>query len=463
VSFDPYQRIAELEAAVAERDARITKLEAALAAALARIDDLEARLNRNSKNSNTPPSANPPGAAKPSPKKPTGRQQGGQPGHPGTHRASVVPDAVIDHFPVACGHCRSTLPPVITDDPVRHQVTELPPVCVTVTEHRLHRLTCPDCGKYTRAMRPVGVPSGQFGLRLTAIVAMLSSRFRVSRREVSALFADLFGGGLSVGSVQALCERVSAAITVPVAEVAAHIEASPVVHADETGWRHQGKKHWLWMASSKTATVFKIHRQRGHQGCDEILSREYAGIVVSDRWSVYKRYPNRALCHAHLLRNWTGLAECKNPDAKRLGAWAVSETLCLLRWHRQVRDGTITLDGLQRRMWLLKGRYAKLLEMAKASRHKRTRKMGRELTAQWDALWTFASTPDVDPTNNHGERQIRPAVLHRKGSLGTWSDAGARFLDFLHAACNAAAHAASATVPVRRRKLTEAGTDAALA
>jgi hypothetical protein len=173
--------------------------------------------------------------------------------------------------------------------------------------------------------------------------------------------------------------------------------------------------------------------------------------------------------------------ECKNPDAKRLGAWAVSETLCLLRWHHQVRDGTITLDGLQRRMWLLKGRYAKLLEMAKASRHKRTRKMGRELTAQWDALWTFASTPDVDPTNNHGERQIRPAVLHRKGSLGTWSDAGARFLeramtvaataklqgvrllDFLHAACNAAAHAASATVPVRRRKLTEAGTDAALA
>jgi transposase len=455
VSFDPYQRISDLERELAESRAENQALRETVAKLLARIDDLEARLNRNSRNSNTPPSANPPGASKPAPKKPTGRKAGGQPGHPGSYRASVVPDSVSDHFPAACSHCHAALTPADTRDPVRHQVTELPPVCVTVVEHRLHRLACPDCGKHTRASLPVSVPASQFGPRLTAIVAMLSGRFRVSRREVSVLFDELFGGGLSVGSVQALCERVSAAITVPVAEVAAHVEASPVAHADETGWRHQGKKHWLWMASSKTATVFKIHSKRGHEGCDGVLSREYTGIVVSDRWSVYKRYPNRALCHAHLLRNWTALAQRKNPDAKRLGKWAVSETLCLLRWHRQVRAGTISLDGLKRRMRLLKGRYAKLLEQAKASRHKPTRKMGRELEAQWDALWTFATTPGVDPTNNHGERQIRPAVLHRKGSLGTWSDAGARFLeramtvaataklqgvrllDFLHTACTA--------------------------
>jgi transposase len=456
VSFDPYQRIAELEAAVAERDARIAKRESLLAIALARIDELEARLKRNSKNSDTPPSADRPGAPKPPPNtKASGRKRGGQPGHPGSHRGSVVPDSVVDHFPAACDHCQSALTPADTSDPLRHQVTELPPICIEVVEHRLHRLACPDCGKHSRASLPVGIPTSQFGPRITAAVALLSGRFRISRREVSALFAELFGGGLSVGSVQALCERVSVAITVPVAEVADHIEASPVVHADETGWRHQGKRHWLWMASSKSATVFKIHRKRGHEGCDSVLSRSYAGIVVSDRWSVYKRYENRALCHAHLLRNWTAVAECKNADAKRLGKWAVSETLCLLRWHRQVRDGTITLAGLQRRMRLLKGRYAKLLEQAKVSRHKRTKRLAKQLQAQWDALWTFASTPGVDPTNNHGERQIRPAVLHRKGSLGTWSDAGARFLeramtvaataklqgvrllDFLHAACTA--------------------------
>jgi transposase len=356
VSFDPYQRIAELEAENAELRATVSRLETALTKALSRIDDLEARLNRNSKNSNTPPSANPPGVSKPAPKKPTGRKPGGQPGHPGSHRASVVPDSVIDHFPAACGHCHSGLNPAGTDDPIRHQVTELPPICVTVVEHRLHRLTCPDCGKGTRATLPAGVPTSQFGPRLTAIVAMLSGRFRVSRREVSVLFEELFGGGLSVGSVQALCERVSAAITIPVAEVAAHIEASPVAHADETGWRHQGTKHWLWMASSKTATIFHIHRQRGHKGCDGVLSRTYAGIVVSDRWHVYKRYEKRALCHAHLLRNWTALAQRKNADAKRLGKWAVSETLCLLRWHRQVRDGTISLDGLRRRMWRADGK-----------------------------------------------------------------------------------------------------------
>ena len=115
----------------------------------------------------------------------------------------------------------------------------------------------------------------------------------------------------------------------------------------------------------------------------------------------------------------------------------------------------MTLEGLQRRMWLLKGRYAKILQMAKASSHKRTRTMGTQLEGHWDSLWTFASTPGVDPTNNHGEQQIRPAVLWRKGSFGTWGEAGkvfvermltvaatakqqgVRLLDFLVAACQA--------------------------
>ncbi len=35
----------------------------------------------------------------------------------------------------------------------------------------------------------------------------------------------------------------------------------------------------------------------------------------------------------------------------------------------------------------------------------------------------------VEPTNNQAEQTIRPAVLWRKGSFGTQSDDGARFVE----------------------------------
>ena len=452
---DPHARIAELEEQLAQRDQRIADLEALVVKLLARIDDLERQVNRNSRNSSTPPSANPPNTPPALPKKPSGRKRGGQPGHPGHHRAMVAPDAVIDHFPGTCGHCHGALPHTADADPVRHQVTELPPICVETTEHRLHEVCCPACGTRTRASLPAEVPAGHFGPRLVAMVAGLSSRFRLSRREVVVLCRELFGTDLSVGTVQAMCEWASQAVATPVQEAAEVVQEAEVVYADETGWRHQGQRAWLWMVSSKAATVFKIHAKRGHDGLDGLLSRAYAGIVVSDRWHVYNRYKRRGLCHAHLLRNWQAVAECKDPDAQRLGAWAVAETYCLLRWHRQVREGLLTLAELQPRMRLLKGRYKKILTLAKASGHARTRRMGRELEGHWDSLWTFAQTPGVDPTNNHGEQQIRPAVLLRKGTFGTWGDdgkvfvermltiaataklQGVRFLDFLAIACQA--------------------------
>lgn len=449
MAFDPYKRIAELETLLAK--------------ALARIDELEARLNRNSKNSSTPPSANPPGVPKSPSKKPSGRKPGGQPGHPGSHRAMVEPHDVIDHAPLTCDHCDAPLPEAITADPIRHQVAELPPICVTIVEHRLHRRTCGDCGRHTRASLPPGVPSSQFGPRLTAVIAMLSSRFRVTRREAAALCNELFGTTLSVGSVQALCERTSEAVRVPAAEAVNEVLASSVLHADETGYPHRARKAWLWMASSGQATIFKLHAKRGKDGLAALIPDDYKGTVVTDRWHAYKRFKRRELCHAHLLRNWTAIAERKHPDAKRIGEWAVSETRCLLRWHRQYREGTITRDGLLRRMWLLKGRYAKLLRLAKDGDDPKTQSLARNLESQWDSLWTFVTTPGVEPTNNEGERKIRPAVLWRKGSFGTWSTAGQRFVertltisatakqqgvrlvDFLHAAT--AAHVAGTRPP----------------
>src|SRR6266571_5480827 len=126
----------------------------------ARVAELEQRLNRTSRNSSLPPSQDPP-SAPPRPKKPaSGRRPGGQPGHEGTNRPLLRlerVDEVRDHWPERCACCAHAFG---ADERVevasvqRHQLVELPPITVRVTEHRLHRVRCPRCGREARAELP---------------------------------------------------------------------------------------------------------------------------------------------------------------------------------------------------------------------------------------------------------------------------------------------------------------------
>ena len=130
----------------------------------ARVAELERRLSRSSRNSSLPPSQDPP-SAPPRPQKPgSGRRPGGQPGHQGRSRP-LQPlervDQVVEHWPERCPICAHAFgeDERIDAAPVhRHQVSELPPIAVRVSEHRLHRLACPECGCETRAELPTGVP-----------------------------------------------------------------------------------------------------------------------------------------------------------------------------------------------------------------------------------------------------------------------------------------------------------------
>ncbi|MNL45426.1 Transposase IS66 family protein [compost metagenome] len=154
----------------------------------------------------------------------------------------------------------------------------------------------------------------------------MSGRYRITRREIPALLSDGFGLKLSLGTVQALCEQASHALAAPYEEVAARVIAEPTVHADETGWRHQGKKHWLWVVGTKRGSVFRVDKGRGHEARSKVLPDDYEGVIHTDRWAAYNRHERRQLCHAHLLRNWQAIAEREHPGAKAVGEWGISET-----------------------------------------------------------------------------------------------------------------------------------------
>src|SRR5262245_19608237 len=175
-----------------------TAILAVIASLEKRIAELEARLNQNSTNSSKPPSSDPPALKikRRPPTSPSGRNRGGQPGHIRHTRSLVPPEQLRDTFdikPANCG-CGAALHGHDLE-PVRHQVAEIPPVRPDVDEYRLHRLICHRCGAATRAKLPAGVPTGPFGPRLRAILAVLAGSYRLAKRPIQQLASDLFGLG----------------------------------------------------------------------------------------------------------------------------------------------------------------------------------------------------------------------------------------------------------------------------
>jgi transposase len=438
----------------------LVQLRAGYAQLQARVQELEARLGQNSSNSSRPPSADPLQAPKRPPAPPTGRARGGQPGHQ-PHLRRIVPpeqvDRIVEHWPLACRHCQGPLEPAALGEPVRHQVTELPPVRAVVTEHHLHHVRCAACGTTTCAVLPAAVSAGAFGPRLQATVAVLSGRYRLSRREVVGVCTDVLRVPLAIGSVDRLCQATAQALAAPVAELQAALPQASAAHADETSWREAGQRCWLWVVVTAVATVFTIAHSRGSGVIKGLLGERFAGRLISDRWSAYTWVPpeQRQVCWAHLKRDFQALVDLGG-GARPIGETALDliEQLFTV-WHA-ARAEPAPRPALAAVVAPLQVEFRTLLERGQQSGHYQAIGLCESLLRLWPALWTFVTVAGVEPTNNAAEQALRPAVLWRKGSFGTQGPAGNTFverilsvaatckqhehslLDYLTAVCSAA-------------------------
>jgi transposase len=291
-----------------------------------RIRELEARLGQDSSNSFRPPSSDPPQAPRRRPEHPSGRKRGGQPGHRGAFRA-LLPveqvDEVMTVVPDRCRHCEQPFLEAATGRcgrVWRHQVVELLPLAVQLTEYQMAVRRRPGCVQRTRADLPAGIPRRPFGSRLTAVVALLSGRYRLSRREVRQLLQDLWAVRVSLGAVLHQERAQSAALAPVIEEARAAIRQAAVVNVDETGWRQAKQRAWLWTVVTATLTVFWIDRTRSGAAVEALLGPNFMGVVGSDRWSAYNRFPadRRALCHAHLKRHVQALVD-RGGEAEPIG------------------------------------------------------------------------------------------------------------------------------------------------
>jgi transposase len=273
--------------------------------------ELRRRLDLDSSTSSKPPSSD---GLKKKPRIPgslrgrSGKKSGGQAGHKGeTLRQAAAPDRIVRHEAEVCRHCRAGLAASMQTGVDTRQVFDLPERLIEVTEHQAAIYACGHCRRETRAQFPAGVVApAQYGPRIRAAAIYLNVQQLVPEDRVAQIFADLFGARLCPASAAGWARVKARALTPVLERIAALARIAPVRCLDETGFRVEGKLHWLHTISTDALTLYRVSQKRG-----ETPSKLKGGVVVHDHFHPYYalRDVAHAFCNAHHLRELKGLIE----------------------------------------------------------------------------------------------------------------------------------------------------------
>ena len=342
-------------------------------------------------------------------------RKSGQPKKPrkrrpqGFARVKAAPTQRVEHTGVGCS--------------VPREVIDLPQVPAQVTEHVYIARTCPDCGRRCMPSAELdGVVLGQqrLGINLISLIATLREEGRLPVRAIQWYLRTVHQLRLSVGATVSALYRTAQKAQDAVDQILAQIRASPVVHADETGWRENGHNGYVWTFSTPTERYF-LRRDRSKTVVDEVLDRA-SGVLVSDFCSAYHHYDGPIQrCWAHLLRDIHDL-QALYPDDRTLTRWAGAvqglyhHATTLARHQHSTRRRAAQLD-LERRLLNI---CQPFLDDPSAAQSKLCRRIQRHIKE----LFILVAEPEVPPDNNAAERSLRHLVVSRKISGGTRSQQG---------------------------------------
>jgi hypothetical protein len=337
-----------------------------------------------------------------------------------------VPLPVDDQGRESCPWCRSCLNELEGHERLNEDII---PAKVVVRCYHTRSGYCPSCRKRVESRAPeqppaANIPHGQLGINALATAMVLRIVYRLPFRQISSLFAQLPGLTVCSAAVARQVQRVADWFDQDYQKLLLQMRCAPIVHADETGWRVDGKNGQLWTITSADKTVYHVDKSRGSKVIQGLLGKAFGGTLVSDFYSAYSKMDcKKQKCLAHLLRELKESAE-KSPafaasrffaNCKRL----IKRMLRLKNQWEMLEDKPY--DAKVRRFetqlhQLASGKY----EEPNAKRiAKRLLKYENELTA-------FLHEKDLDATNNAAERALRPAVVMRKITGGSRSKNGAK-------------------------------------
>ena len=352
------------------------------------------------------------------------RPPGAKPGHQGFRRK---PPEHIDHHKKhradRCPDCGGRLQRC---EGTRTRYTEdIPDIQPEVTEHTIHRDWCPHCRKQVEPAVPDALPGATLGNHVLVLSAWLHYGLGNTLAQIVEVFNFHLQMKVTSGGLMQMWYRLQAILYAWYEQIQQQALHSAVLHGDESGWRVDGKTHWLWCFVTRNLTYYMINRSRGSPALAKFFIEEFAGTLVTDFWGAYNAVvcALRQTCLVHLLRELDHTEQYKSPGAhwpefaKKLRR-LVGDAIRLWRARAETSE-----ESYASRRARITARLEELLATPWEDRH--AKRLIKRLRRHQNNLFTFLDQPDVPFDNNAAERGVRPAVIIRKNSYGNRSLRGA--------------------------------------
>lgn len=353
------------------------------------------------------------------------RKKGGaKPGHKGYGRSAVKEEQadIVEEIEAVC-ECPECGVKLEDKGKRKRTVIDCDVVKKKKIVYSLQRRQCPECRRVFQAKAPGVLPKSLYSNRfLSHVITEHYLRGIPLGRIEDQLKVSC---GSLVGALHRLAEFFS---TVP-EELIKQYRNAAVKHADETGWRNDGKNGYAWLFANKELSIYRFSGSRAASVPKDVFGQDkLPGVLVVDRYNGYNKMPcNIQYCYAHLLREVQDL-EKEQPDNPEIKAFAGCMAP-LLSEAMGLRAFSITKKEFKEQAARVKRKILKAVN--NQAKHPGIRRIQDIFRNNSGRLYHWARDRNIPAENNLAERELRPLVIARKLSFGSQSDAGAKTREIL--------------------------------
>ena len=349
-------------------------------------------------------------------KKKDGRRKG-QRKHGGSFREipnldEVPPEQVI-HHDVRVGQCPccggTCLKPTGRFDD--HVVVDIPEPQPEYHRYRRYEFECRDCGKMVQGRGDLELPGSHVGPRTRLFNIYARGQLGISLEKSCDFLETWFGIPLSRAGALGHLAWGSKLFDPIVTRLLELLREEPVVHADETGWRIDGKNVWAWCFANPRIAVYLINQSRSSQVVMDALGDSLPGVLVCDFYAAYNRLDaKKQRCLVHLLRELHSLREKLPANCVKVHIQPLislfQDAIALGKRREELTSSeyVAACDEIYDRFGLLVNKTSTNADVCRI--HKRLHKYV-------DELFTFLEETDVPPDNTADERDIRSVAAAR--------------------------------------------------
>lgn len=404
----------ELERLLKKKDRKIKRLEKEKSKLKEENCELKKRILMY-ENAHTPPSLQ---KRKRMPRESSGKL-GAPKGHPKYEREEPEIDKIIRHTVEVCSQCNTKLKLKEILEVIEEEIPEMRKI--KVIKHLIEYGTCTKCGK--RVIAKNNAPADRFGPTLKSKITLLKHEDRLPLRKVQSALERDHEFKITHTGIMKIIRQVAKKLKEPYYEIIKKIRSSKVCYVDETGYKLNGEQWWLWTFVCESCVLFVIRKSRSKSVVEEILGKNFNGIIVCDGWKTYESFSDKLQrCWAHLLRESYHLLQ--NHREFEFFNKQLNELF------QEIKDIKEKPPDINKRKELASEMRERLLGIAfRMSKEIYAKKLATTITNGINYWFTCVEHLEVEPTNNYAEQALRELIVQRKIIGGLRSEKGAESLE----------------------------------